>query len=127
MRRRTSLLLVPTAVFAVTGCAEYSQTVPTTWEKLEVETLELELVHETRYEWFMFGPEGTVSATLGTKGGEVFGPLWYWRIEGAHLIISEQPKSDTYADLYEPRLIDNFVVVKRGFFWKDKYIVRRRK
>ncbi len=121
MRRRTSLVVVVIALF---GCAQQPFGEATTWAKLKVETLQLELVHEQKVEVLKFGPLGTVSATVGIKGGALAGPIWYWRVEGEHLIISEQPRSASYLDLYAPQLNGNFLFVKRGAFSNAKYAVK---
>ena len=111
-------------VGALAGCGEPELGAATTWAQLKVEGLQLELVHEQKYELLMFGPQGTVSATVGTKGGPLVAPLWYRRVEGQHLVISEQPSGGTYADLHAPRLNGSFLLVRRGLFSNAKYAVK---
>lgn len=112
------------SLLLIAGCAQERLGTPVTWAQMKVETLELELVDSDRYELLMFGPTGMVSLTVGAKSGPLIGPLLYWRIEGDHLVVSEQPNADTYVDLYEPSLLDGFLVVRRGLFERARYMVR---
>ena len=126
MHPRILLLASLAASVLANGCAQEDQGARTTWAQLQVETLNLELIDPDKYELLMFAPAGMVSATVGTKGGGLIGPLWYWRLEGDHLIVSEKLNADTYADLHEPRLLQDRLFVKRGLLGNAKYSVRRR-
>ena len=121
MHRHAAVLVV---AIALTGCAVQGLGESTTWERLNVEGLQLELVDEEKFELLKFGPQGMVAATVGTKRGALIGPLWYWRIEGEHLIISERPKDGTYADLHAPKLNGSFLFVRRGLFSNANYAVK---
>ena len=88
--------------------------------------MELELIDAEKYELLGFGAEGIVSATIGVRNGPLAGPLFYWRIENSHLVISAKPNSDTYADLHSPRKSGEFLLVRRGLFGKSKFRVKHR-
>jgi len=117
--------LVLTA-FMLTACGSHESGKKVSWSALDIERLQLELIEDEKYELYSFGKEGTVSATIGLRNGPLVAPLFYWRVEGDHLIISEKPKSDTFADLHEPRRDGNVLFVKRGLFGKSKFRITKR-
>jgi hypothetical protein len=117
MKRRN--LLVGLAAL-LTSCSSDDEGKEVTWASMNVATMELELIDAENYEVFGFGPQGTVSATIGLRNGPLTAPLFYWRIEESHLVISERPNSVTYADLHSPRQNGEFLVVRRGFVAKSR-------
>ena len=98
---------------------------PISWAELNVESLELELIDETSYELLMFQKEGAVSVTMGEKNGPLAAPVFYWRVEGDHLLITIEPRTETFVDLHEPRVIGSILLVKRGLAGKSRYAIRR--
>ena len=123
MKRRGLLVALPSLL---TSCSLEDEGKAVTWSSLNVATTDWELVDDEKYEVFGFGPEGSVSATIGVRDGPVAGPLFYWRIENDHLVISAKPNSDTYADLHAPRKSGEFLLVRRGLFGKSKFRVKHR-
>ncbi len=55
------------------------------------------LIDAERIEVLSFGEDGFVMGTFGTKGGGVFGPVLFWRIEKDALIISDEKNSPARA------------------------------
>jgi hypothetical protein len=98
----------------------------TSWEQLNVPTLQLELLHDIDYERLNFGPQGMVSATIGAKGGPLAAPLWYWHIEAGHLIITGGPAHKVYADMHTPRLEGNILLVRLGLQGEARYTMKTR-
>ena len=123
-RRRTLLLLLVSSIM-IAGCTMEESGQQVAWAALKVESLELELIDDKKYERYRFGPGGTVSATIGMKNGPIAGPLLYWRIEDGHLIISEKPQSGTYADLHNPRLAGSVLLVQRGLFGSSRFLIKK--
>jgi hypothetical protein len=122
--KRRSLLVVVAALLA--SCSSDNEGKEVTWSSLNVATMELELIDAENHEVFSFGPQGTVSATIGIRNGPLTAPLFYWRIEESHLVISERPNSGAYADLHSPRQNGVFLVVRRGLVAKSKLRVSHR-
>lgn len=51
--------------------------------------LELNLNDPTNVEWYEFGSDGGVSATIGERGGPYSAPLYYWRTDGNLLLVTD--------------------------------------
>ncbi len=62
----------------------------------------IELRHESIIEQFRFYPDGWLTATVGTKTGGFFGPLWYWELtkDGRLLITGRKRLLWMVRDLY---------------------------
>ena len=123
MHIRTSLVLT---AFMLAACGSHESGKEVSWSALDIERLQLELIDDEKYELYSFGKEGTVSATVGLRNGPLTAPLFYWRVEDNHLIISENPQSKTFADLYEPRKDGDVLFVKRGLGGKSKFRITKR-
>jgi hypothetical protein len=123
MKRRCLLVALPSLL---TSCSRDDEGQEVTWGSLKVATIELELIDSEKFEHFGFTPDGAVLATIGLRDGPVAGPLFYWRIENNHLVISAKPNSDTYADFHSPRKSGEFLLVRRGIFGKSKFRVKHR-
>ena len=114
------------AALLLAACSSFESGEKVAWSALIIERVELELIDDQKYELYRFGKEGTVSATVGLRNGPLVAPLFYWRVEGDHLIISENPQTKTFADLYEPRKDGDVLFVKRGLGGKSKFRVTKR-
>ena len=123
MHIRESLLLT---ALILAACSPDESGKEVSWSALNMERLQLELIDDQKYELYSFGKEGTVSATIGLRNGPLMAPLFYWRVEGDHLIISENPQSMTVADLYEPRKGGDVLFVKRGLGGRSKFRITKR-
>lgn len=73
------------------GCSRAAEGQSTDWSALELEGKTLDLIDDARVETYAFSKQGLVAATVGTKGGAIAAPLFYWRVEGQSLVISELP------------------------------------
>lgn len=73
----------------------------------------MDLIDGSDIETYRFGAEGLVSTEYGKRGGAVAGPLFYWRVEGGALIISERPTDHEVERLTEPRINGEVVSAKR--------------
>ena len=80
------LLSMSTILFAADGATKVpgeSENADTdVWGKLIADGLILELKSKTELRWFLFHPPGSVSASLGVKGGASMAPLWDYKISG---------------------------------------------
>ncbi len=123
MHIRKPIVLIAVVLAA---CSSDESGKEASWSALNMERLQLELIDDQKYELYSFGKEGTVSATVGLRNGPLIAPLFYWRVEGDHLIISENPQSKTFADLYEPRKDGDVLFVKRGLGGKSKFRIPKR-
>lgn len=110
----------------LTACSPDEPDQEVAWSALDMEHLQLELIDDEQVESYGFGKDGMVSATIGMRDGPLMAPLFYWRIEGSHLIISEGPQSQAFADLHEPRRRGDVVSVRRGLDGVSRFRVTKR-
>jgi hypothetical protein len=89
---------------------------PTDWKSLDLPEKRLDLQDSGRVETYVFSAQGHVAATFGTKGGALTAPLLFWRIDGADLILSEEPGPDgkLFTTFREPSIKGDIVTMKRA-------------
>ncbi len=109
--RSVLLSLVFTA--ALFGCSRVEESQPTAWSELGLQGKTLDLIDDSKIETYRFAEQGLVVATFGTKDGAVTAPLYYWRIEGPALVISELPGQQGVEVLVTPALQRDVVTAKR--------------
>lgn len=73
----------------------------------------MDLIDDSKIESYRFSEQGLVAATFGTKGGAVAAPLFYWRVEGQALVISEAPGQQGVEELTTPKIQRDVVSAKR--------------
>ena len=95
------------------GSAHADEGQPADWAAMGLQGKTLELVDRERVEEYRFGDEGAVTATIGQRQGPLAGPVFYWRIDGAALIISQERGKQAFVALEEPRVRGDLVSVKR--------------
>ena len=113
MHMRSILLPLAVAAF-LAGCSPAQEGQPTDWSTLELQGKTLDLIDDSKIETYRFTEQGLVSATFGTKGGAVTGPLFYWRVEGQSLVISESPGQQGVEELATPKIQGDVVSAKRN-------------
>lgn len=114
------------AISLLTGCSSEEDGKPVSWADLKLEGKSLELIDDTRLEAFHFNSDSMASAELGQKHGNMFGSIYYWRIEQNELVISEGPGSEATFRLYEPRFNNNIVTARRNFLQTARYRLQAR-
>lgn len=112
MQMRSVLLSLAVAA-VLAGCSRVEESQPTAWSALGLQGKTLDLIDESKIETYRFAEQGLVAATLGTKGGAVAAPLYYWRIEGQALVISESPGQQGVEELVTPAIHGDVVSAKR--------------
>ena len=60
------------------------------WNDKTVVGSKLELIDDKSIGVYSFGQDGLAPVTAGAKDGPVMAPLFYWRIEGDKLVLSEE-------------------------------------
>ena len=108
-----SILLPLAAAAFLTGCSHAQEGQPTDWLTLGLQGKTLDLIDDSKIETYAFAQQGLVAATFGTKGGAVTAPLFYWRIEGQSLVISESPGQQGLEELVTPKIQGDIVSAKR--------------
>lgn len=98
---------------ALLGCSRVEEGQPTAWSELGLQGKTLGLIDDSKIETYRFAEQGLVAATFGTKGGAVTALLYYWRIEGPALVISELPGQQGVEVLVTPALQRDVVTAKR--------------
>ncbi|MCE4557194.1 hypothetical protein [Pelomonas cellulosilytica] len=107
-------VLLPLAFAAVlVGCSPAEEGQSTDWSTLGLEGKTLDLIDDAKVETYAFAKQGLVAATVGTKGGALAAPLFYWRIEGQSLVISELPGEQAVEELMAPKIHGDVVTAKR--------------
>ena len=109
MKRLLSILLA--ALFAL-GPAEADEGRPTDWKSIALLGKTLTLIDKNRVETFAFVEGGMTMATVGTKEA-LAGPLFYWKLRGGALVISELPDSGVYEELSSPMVNGSVVTATR--------------
>lgn len=107
-------VLLPLAFAAVlVGCSRAEEGQSTDWSALALEGKTLDLIDDAKVETYSFAKQGLVVATAGTKGGAIAAPLFYWRVEGQSLVISELPGQQAVEELMAPKILGDVVIAKR--------------
>lgn len=109
---RSIVLTLAFAMF-LAGCSRAQEGQPTEWSTLGLEGKTLDLIDDSKIETYAFTEQGLVAATFGTKGGAVTAPLFYWRVEGQSLVISESPGQQGVEELVTPKIQGDVVSAKR--------------
>jgi hypothetical protein len=112
MHMRSFLLPLAAAAF-LAGCSPTQEGKPTDWSTLALQGKTLDLIDDSKIETYAFAEQGLVAATYGTKGGAVAAPLFYWRVEGQSLVISESPGQQGVEELLTPKIQGDVVSAKR--------------
>jgi hypothetical protein len=76
-----------------------------TWEAISLHGKTLDLIDVTRVQTLRFDAAGQVAVTIGTRGGPVAGPVWFWRIDDGTLVISDEPGAEGRIVLPAPRVV----------------------
>ena len=109
MKRLLSILLA--ASFAL-GLAKADEGSPTDWKSIGLIGKTLTLIDQNRVETFAFVEGGMTMATVGTKEA-LAGPVFYWKLRGNVLVISERPDSGVYEELSSPMVSGSVVTATR--------------
>jgi hypothetical protein len=96
----------------------YSDVIP--WKKSQIIGLEVTLEDKEAVEYMCFHKEGSLSITLGTKGGMCCAPLFEWKLISGRLVIPE------YDTLSLVSLSPDVLVVRRKSGSLAKYQVHNR-
>jgi len=121
MRRKLLILLVSSALIACTQADEGS---PTAWESLQLPGKTLTLIDAKKLEVFPFSADGTTAATVGTQDA-MAGPIFFWKIKGNVLIISELADSEVFEELGAPSVNGNFVTATQKSGTKARYTLTK--
>lgn len=108
-----SIILPLAFAFFLAGCSRAQEGQPTDWSALRLQGKTLDLIDDSKIETYRFTEQGLVAATFGTRGGSVTAPLFYWRVEGQALVISESPGQQGVEELVTPRIQGDVVSAKR--------------
>ncbi|NCT82965.1 MAG: hypothetical protein GXC94_07485 [Comamonadaceae bacterium] len=108
-----SFVLALTVAAALAGCSRVEEAQPTDWSSLGLQGKTMDLIDDSKIESYRFSEQGLVAATFGTKGGAVAAPLFYWRVEGQALVISEAPGQQGVEELTTPKIQRDVVSAKR--------------
>ncbi|HEY4079384.1 MAG TPA: hypothetical protein VGM81_01700 [Burkholderiaceae bacterium] len=118
MKRWLSILF---ATSFLLGCAKADERNPSDWKSLALPGKTLTLIDRKKMEIFPFSEGGTTAATIGTKDGALAGPIFYWKIQGNVLVISEEPDSGVYEELSSPMINGSVVTATRKSGSKSQY------
>ena len=116
MRRIAAFGLFLGVLIIVSGTAmgQVPSTPAPVWTKKSVANLTMDLVDSDRTEWFSFGANGVVMASVGSQGMAA-GTVFSWKIHDGRLEI--------YDDSTPPKLFDSLSLVSRD---SSKIVVRRK-
>ena len=116
-----NLLCTLSIAAVVAGCSHADEGRATDWTALSLQGKTLDLVDDAKVETYSFSGQGLVAVTIGTKGGPVAAPLYYWRVKDNSLIISELPNEKGVEELGTPKIQGDLVSAKRGTGSKAQY------
>lgn len=114
-------LSVLSIVVALAGCSKTGGGQPAEWSSLQLQGKTLDLIDDDKVETYRFHDQGLVAVTLGAKGGPVTAPLFYWRINGNVLVISEMPDQQDLEALGGPTVQGDVVTVSRKSGARARY------
>jgi len=66
------------------------------WQASDIVGYNLKLIDKTAHESFTFSADGLVAASIGSVGGPVAAPLWYWEIDKEGFLIIKDEKEIIY-------------------------------
>lgn len=95
------------------GCSRPVEEKSTDWAKLALHGKSLDLIDDKGIESYRFHEDGIVVATFGTKGGPITAPLFYWKINGDCLTISEASDGKIFRELCSPSIQEDVIRAKR--------------
>ena len=109
---RTGFAILSIAAI-LAGCSKADEGLPTDWPSLHLQGKTLDLVDDAKVETYSFNDQGLVSVTIGTRGGPVAAPLYYWKLKGNVLVISEFPDQPGAEELSSPKVQGDLVSASR--------------
>ena len=98
---------------ALAGCSGMDEGDPTSWPSLQLQGKTLALVDDATVETYSFTEQGLVAATIGTRGGPLAGPLYYWKVVDNKLVISEMPDQPALDEFVDPKVLGGVVTATR--------------
>jgi len=69
------------------GCISNTDNIKLSWSKIDLSNFTIRLNDPIIEEWYKFNRNKLVSVTLGTKDGELMGPLYSWKLKSGVLFI----------------------------------------
>jgi len=97
-------LLIALVVLALAACSHPDEGQATDWTTLSLQGKTLDLDDGSKIETYRFSGEGVVGVDLGTQGGAITGPVFFWHIKDGLLVIPEEPDAKVFEELSKPRI-----------------------
>ena len=86
------------------------------WSDFLLPGTSLTLIDDRRAETLEFRDGGLVTATIGAKEGPLAGPVFFWKVSGDRLTVTDDPERPAVYDVFtlRSRKADEVVVLRRS-------------
>jgi|GEM_PF-3311538 len=90
-------ILIVTMISLI-SCTTVQTAQKNSWNDFNFSGLILDLRDQDRVNWYLFHPDGYVSATIGKRNRYLTGPLYYWKLQKDNLEIFSTPDGSKIVD-----------------------------